>query len=885
MTVNVSGDVNEQEYTKGEIISELPSPELREGFAFRGWTTDPNNTTDLFDFTQPLTEDTTLYAIIVIVPPGFSEGAAEHIVQFKYNINSVMPSYVLVNHLCGVIMPQINDVEGYVFDSWYVNSSYTEQANVDVPITADTVFYGKYTPIGDSVVKVFLDCGNGTIDGRSLVVITADKGSTYQSIFDSVEPVCDGHLLDGWYTDKTFASRIVPSAIINEDIYAYANWNPTLDIKIYDGVQLGDLNVSTISSENVYWDGNTIYVRIATVTGDLLSSGMIVRGNGNIITLTSSSTTITSSSITESVTKSMEEIIKKPQSEISNIKLTVGIPDIVEVGADFTLGGDATFRTVETYCAEEFSSESNSLMSGVTYYVNSENGSFYRIAQVYTYQIIQCIDINDLSDPKNPKYSIRYEARMSPVVFELQCSNDAHFKDNDVSVKELDNKDVLSLIDKYFNEGGRDGINTVILYSGLSSKDVRYCYVEDGNSLPEIDTYFDGKNPGQTIIGWSTVPISNSSFSKSTIIDVHDTITEDMNLYAIWVPERLKGTTYTIICNEQELRDISKDMDGNYVMVKDIELKTSWNPIGSTRGAITSFYGKFDGANHTISNLNISGRFYTEYISSMGDNGDNYAFVGMFAILGNGSEISNVIFENVSIKPTITSGWMSAGILAGCTYGSDIHDIVVRSGQVYFSTTSARAIVGGIVGIVEDGTEIRDCIAEKSLSIYGKGNKATAGGIAGSLEGKCTIQYCVNQSYVNCDGIKDYAASGGIAGGMKFSGTKTISHCYNSGVIETHCHGNRDSGSIIGRSWSGNDAHSSIKLCYFLDKVLIEGNKIQVTCSVDGGRNDTVKVKDNITVSNNTIYQLTTWFKGDWNSYTDLRCDPLDKGLFLSWDI
>ena len=848
LTTDISGDISKHKYSKGEVISEPPVPKLEDGLAFRGWTTNPNDLSDTFDFTQPLTEDLILYAIVVVVPPEFNYGAAEHIVQFKYNVETVEMSYVLVNHLQSVASPQIKNIDGYVFDSWYVDSGYIERANINVPITSDVVFYGKYDPIGKDVVKIFLDCDKGAIDGKGQITLTVDKGTTYQSALDGISPICDGHLFDGWYTDKTYTSRIVPTGSIDKDVYIYANWKSTLAITKYDGTKIDDVNNGEIASNNVYWDGKTIYVRLATVSGSMIASGPVVMGNGGAMSLSSSSTSMTSATITRTVINSTEEIIRQPHFIISGMNISVGLPKVVEASVEFSFdNGDTTTRSLEAYVDEESSSKSSALTSGVTFSVNSENGLFYRIAQVCTYQIIQSISVEDISNPNNPKYSVGYEIRMSPIVFQLQCSDDVNFISvDDNNVRDLDETDIKALINKYITEGDMTGMNKVILHSGLPSGDVRYCFIKDGEKLSEKSrTFFDDKNPGNVILGWSSVSVDSTGFNRSAIFNEDSAIKEDMDLYAIWIPERLNEAGYTPICNEQELGGINNDLSGRYVLVKDLVLTMPWIPIGSTADSTSFFHGILDGAGHTISKLRISDHFNTEYIRTMGDGGDNYAFVGLFAKLGNSSEVSNLVFEDVSIRPTISSGWMSAGVLAGCTYGSQVHDIIIRSGDVYFSTTSARTIVGGIIGIVEEGTVIKDCIAESSLSVYGKGNKATAGGIAGSLEGECTIQYCVNQAYINCDGINDYAASGGIAGGMKFKGTKTVSYCYNSGQIETHCYKNRDSGSIVGRSWQGNESTSIISSCYLLEGVLIEGKTVQKTYSVDGGRDETVKTSNN----------------------------------------
>ena len=110
-------------------------------------------------------------------------------------------------------------------------------------------------------------------------------------------------------------------------------------------------------------------------------------------------------------------------------------------------------------------------------------------------------------------------------------------------------------------------------------------------------------------------------------------------------------------------------------LTEDIDLaptrsETNWTPIGTNE---YPFKGTFDGQDHTISNLTITG-----YNSN----------VGFFGMTTNG-EIKNVIFENAKV-----TGRLNVGVVAGTPYTSKYTNIKV-TGHV---EVNGMAYVGGVGG-------------------------------------------------------------------------------------------------------------------------------------------------------------------------------------------
>jgi len=102
----------------------------------------------------------------------------------------------------------------------------------------------------------------------------------------------------------------------------------------------------------------------------------------------------------------------------------------------------------------------------------------------------------------------------------------------------------------------------------------------------------------------------------------------------------------------------------------DIDLNNmEWTPIGTGTG----FFGTFDGGNHTISNLKITG---------------NKSTVGLFANTYNG-EIKNLTVENAQV-----SGRLNVGVVAGNPYTSKYTNITVK-GHV---EVNGFSYVGGVGG-------------------------------------------------------------------------------------------------------------------------------------------------------------------------------------------
>ncbi len=238
------------------------------------------------------------------------------------------------------------------------------------------------------------------------------------------------------------------------------------------------------------------------------------------------------------------------------------------------------------------------------------------------------------------------------------------------------------------------------------------------------------------------------------------------------------------------------DLSANYVLRSDIDLSayTNQNPIGQS--ASKSFTGSFDGGEHTISGINISG-------------GTGSAFFGHFS----GS------VRNLTIKGEITSnGTNDAGGLIAVAHANTTIENCTNECNV-----SGKNSVGGIIGKTDGNGTIRitKCINKGTINATRE-----AGGIVGYANPKGTfgIYECNNYGSVSLTGSDERA--GGILGACALDGIVRIEKCINLGNVS----GQRCVGGIAGL-FQGSDSVSKKTPSRILTECV---NKAAITSTVTG---------------------------------------------------
>lgn len=203
----------------------------------------------------------------------------------------------------------------------------------------------------------------------------------------------------------------------------------------------------------------------------------------------------------------------------------------------------------------------------------------------------------------------------------------------------------------------------------------------------------------------------------------------------------------------EDLQNINYDLDGNYILLNDIDCSSSdelnngdgFSPIG--RGEGTVFSGELDGQGYAIKSL---------YIYSWSD-ADN---VGIFGQV-----------ENAGIHDITLDGYVEGSSAVGGLIGLDIGGTSIDRVGNYMNIYATNDFSGGLVGKSESGIEIQDSYNQGLIE-----GSRYSGGILGYTEDFADIYRSYNSGEVY--GMGDV---GGIAGIVAFG---TIDSTFNAGYVQ-----------------------------------------------------------------------------------------------------
>ena len=212
------------------------------------------------------------------------------------------------------------------------------------------------------------------------------------------------------------------------------------------------------------------------------------------------------------------------------------------------------------------------------------------------------------------------------------------------------------------------------------------------------------------------------------------------------------------------------DVYGHYTMSSDIDCSDVPNfvPINFNNG----FVGSFDGAHHTITNLNIS-TTTTDY-------------VGLFTQIQNGATIENLNITNA----TVSSQGNYTGILVGYSNGT-IQNVAVSG------SSTGIYDVGGLLGL----NDLLGVVSSSSARVYVTGdNTANSGGtqnIAGFVgESEGSIDNSYSTGTVTSAAGSSYAYNfGGFVG---TSNNGTLSYDYSTASVVINPTSDQNSYNIAG---------------------------------------------------------------------------------------
>lgn len=333
---------------------------------------------------------------------------------------------------------------------------------------------------------------------------------------------------------------------------------------------------------------------------------------------------------------------------------------------------------------------------------------------------------------------------------------------------------------------------------------------------------------------------------------------------------------YIPISSITDLYNIRNDLDGKYVLTKDIDLlnflsvgfytpfegwspANTWLPIGTMDEPFT---GILDGNGHCIENLiiNIDD---TDFIEE--------CWLGLFGVIVD-AEVKNIEIKNIDINidyPYEVS--CPTGAVSGLSCDSEILNCKT-SGNIN-AVLGGGFDIGGIVGrmyatekpISVDYSYVKDCFSSVNITIVGKDEgmisypiayRTNVGGIVGSAYENCKIYSSYFYGNINATPLTS-GRIGGILGiglynapvidcgnigsvkangiGMAFVGgicgeSHTVKNCFNAGTLETTNNEYSKIGGIAGKTEFIADEESKkhfnavdaeIKNCYFLNSIEI----------------------------------------------------------------
>lgn len=188
-------------------------------------------------------------------------------------------------------------------------------------------------------------------------------------------------------------------------------------------------------------------------------------------------------------------------------------------------------------------------------------------------------------------------------------------------------------------------------------------------------------------------------------------------------------------------------------LIADVTLKGTWT-------SILNFKGTFDGKDHKITGLNVSGSEY----------------VGLIGVLDGGT-VKNVQFASVDV---------SGGTDAGSAVGRIVNDGTVDNVKVLSGTVKGTKRIGGVVGSIKACGTVKNCenAAKVEASTY------NVGGIVGAAYYTETSK----EMYItNCRNTADITSAGVGAGGIVGLSCANVSGNTNTGAVK-----GKEVGGIVG---------------------------------------------------------------------------------------
>lgn len=220
--------ISTQTIDRGGKFTE-PAKPPKENHTFAGWY----NGDEKFDFDADTTNAPNVLELVA------KWDINQYTVQFVSEHGSFADQTIEHGKPIGTGKPTIPPVEGFTFDGWYADATYTTEFDFTQPITVDTKVYAKWTA-KDYEVSFITEHGNAP-DSQN---VPYNKTATNPG-----ELTAEGYTFIGWYADNTHDStKFDFNTPITGDTKVYAKWEKNAPV-------LPDTYALNVSGAFVYVDG------------------------------------------------------------------------------------------------------------------------------------------------------------------------------------------------------------------------------------------------------------------------------------------------------------------------------------------------------------------------------------------------------------------------------------------------------------------------------------------------------------------------------------------------------------------------------------------------------------------------------------------------------
>lgn len=208
-----------------------------------------------------------------------------------------------------------------------------------------------------------------------------------------------------------------------------------------------------------------------------------------------------------------------------------------------------------------------------------------------------------------------------------------------------------------------------------------------------------------------------------------------------------------------EQEDYSQKPEVWFSLEKDVDMSgKDWEPLyAPAEGLPWDNYPviRFEGNNHVISNLSVSGKRHASFLGVLIGSCKNLVLENasvetdgttpagtVASVLASYDRADKALIENVTVSGTVKGayGYAVDGNWDAPAYGAGGIAGVVRQGSKILTGNSTvkvdGTVVGGIAGAGEAGGEIIGCTYDGELYAHGDAYDVYAGGIAGSIAGE-----------------------------------------------------------------------------------------------------------------------------------------------------